>query len=130
MMKQRSLVGVAGLLFVSAAAASGYRPPAHSDLTYSFTCPSGASGHLRYVVDFQTEFNSKLTMWVNGQHIHDDPMVSAGLGARSVEQLQASCGGDSTLVFLMVFDPEKSKTSRFTITVDRSGAVTSAEEEA
>ena len=125
-MSVRSFVAVTSLLFASAAGASGYRPPEHSELSYSFTCPSGASGHLRYVVDFVTEFTPKLTMWVNGQYIQDDPMISAGLRGKNIEQLQASCGGESTLVILQTFDPETSKLSRFTISVDRSGTVTSA----
>ena len=120
------LVAIAGLLFVPAASASGYRPPAHSELAYSFTCPSGASGHLRYVVDFVSEFTPKLTMWVNGQYIQRDPTVSAGLQGKNIEQLQASCEGDKTLVFLKTFDPDTSEQTVFTISVDRSGKVTSA----
>lgn len=125
-MKRVFLVAIAGLLFAPIASASGYRPPAHSELAYSFTCPSGASGHLRYVVDFVSEFTPKLTMWVNGQYIASDPTVSAGLHGKNIEQLQASCEGDNTLVLLKTFDPDTSEQAVFAISVDRSGKVTSA----
>jgi len=65
-------------------------------------------------------------MWLNGQYIQRDPTVSAGLQGKNIEQLQASCEGDNTLVFLKTFDPDTSEQTVFTISVDRSGKVTSA----
>jgi hypothetical protein len=126
-MRLIGLVAMAGLLFASAASASGFRPPAHSDLAYSFTCPSGASGHLRYVIDFSTEFAPKLTLWVNGQYIHEDPDVVGALRGRNVEQLQASCEGDRTRVWVRTFNPETSEQGTVTIDIDRTGKVLAAQ---
>lgn len=121
---------LAGLAAAATANASGYRPPAHSELAYSFTCPSGASGHLRYVVDMAATSNRALTLWVNGRYLQDDPAVAAALRGRNVEQLQASCEGDNTLLFLRTFEPgaaEDSKLQWLHIAVDRAGAATVAD---
>lgn len=129
--RQRLLAVFAGFLIAGGVHASGYRPPAHSELAYSFTCPSGASGHLRYVVDFTADRVSTLTLWVNGQYVQEDPMVSAGLRGRNIEQLQASCEGERTLLILRTFDPSASGEARlqwFSIHVDRAGKVMSAGE--
>ncbi len=120
-------MAMTGLLFVSVANASGFRPPAHSNLVYSFTCPSGASGHLRYVVDFTTEYSSSLTLWVNGQYLHEDPSVVGALRGRNVEQLQASCEGDRTRVWVHTFNPESVEQGTVTIDVDRTGKVLAAQ---
>ncbi len=126
-MRLISFVAMAGLLFISDASASGFRPPAHSNLAYSFTCPSGASGHLLYVVDFSTEFVPELTLWVNGQYIHEDPNVVSVLRGRNVEQLQASCESDRTLVWVRTFNPETLEQGTVTIDIDRSGKVLAAQ---
>jgi hypothetical protein len=128
-MEQGLVVALAGILVATGANASGYRPPAHSELAYSFTCPSGASGHLRYVVDFAKERTPKLTLWVNGKYMQDDLLVATGLRGKNIEQLQATCEGDSTLIILRTFDsdaPSAIQQQWFQISVDRAGKVTSA----
>ena len=127
-MRFTTLVATTGFLFVSVAGASGFRPPAHSDLAYSFTCPSGASGHLRYVVDFVSEFRPKLTLWANGQYIHEDPRVATALRELNIEQLQASCEGENTRIWVRTFNPETAEQGTLAIDIDRSGKVLSAQD--
>ena len=108
--------------------ASGYRPPAHSQLTYSFTCPTGTSGHLSYTKDFVDEHTSRLTIWVNGKYIHDDAKLAALLDGKNIEQVQASCGAGATLIFVETFQPgakEGTGLRVITIYVDSSGNISS-----
>lgn len=127
-MRLEFFVAAAGFLFLSTASASGFRPPAHSDLAYSFTCPSGASGHLRYTVDFVSEFTPTLTLWANGQYLHEDPGVVAALRGLNVEQLQASCEGDNTRIWVRTFNPDTTEQGVLAIDIDRSGRVLSAQD--
>lgn len=111
-----------------AASASGYRPPAHSQLTYSFTCPSGSSGHITYTKDFVEKATSRVQIWVNGKYVHDVPEIAEALNVRHIEQVQASCEGDSTLIIVETFDPprgEGKELTTVTFSVDRAGNVSS-----
>ena len=104
--------------------ASGYRPPAHSQLTYSFTCPSGTSGHIAYTRDFITEPSSRLSIWVNGKYIHEVPHIAAALKVRNIEQVQASCQGDTTVIFVETFEPSRGEGKYLNVVpifVDRAG---------
>jgi len=108
--------------------ASGYRSPAHSQLTYSFTCPAGTSGHLSYSKDFVDVQTSRLTIWVNGKYIHDDAKLAALLDGKNIEQVQASCGAGETLIFVETFQPgakEGTGLKVITIYVDSSGNISS-----
>ena len=109
-----------------AAQASGYRPPAHSQLTYSFTCPSGTSGHISYAKDFVSAPTSRLHIWVNGQYVHEAPEVAAALKVRNIEQVQASCEGDRTVIFVETFQPEAGEGKQLKtvpLFIDRAGNV-------
>lgn len=122
---------LAGMAITAGANASGYRPPAHSELSYSFTCPSGASGHLRYVIDFAAESSRRLTLWVNGRYLQDDPALAAALRGKNIEQLQASCEGDNTLLILRTFAPDADEPAALgwvQVHVDRAGATTVADD--
>jgi hypothetical protein len=106
--------------------ASGYRQPAHSQLTYSFTCPSGTSGHITYTKDFVTEPRSRLEIWVNGKYIHELPHVAQALKVRNIEQVQASCEGDTTVIFVETFEPSRGEGKHLKLIalfVDRAGNV-------
>jgi hypothetical protein len=109
MAKKFIVLVLAVTMFCSAAHASGFRPPAHSQLTYSFTCPSGASGHISYTKDFVTDPTSAFSIWVNGQYIQDDPKLSKELHGKNIEQVLATCEGDNTAIFLMTFQPGASE---------------------
>lgn len=114
------------LVLPMVAGASGYRQPAHSQLSYSFTCPSGTSGHVTYTKDFVSEPSSRLHIWVNGKYIHDLPQVARALQARNIEQVQASCEGDTTVVFVETFDPSRGEGKYLEVVplfVDRDGNV-------
>jgi hypothetical protein len=106
--------------------ASGFRAPAHSQMTYSFTCPSGASGHVSYTKDFDQEPTSRLTIWVNGKYIHEAPHIAAQLKVRNIEKVGASCEGDNTLVYLQTFDPSREEGKGLKVVylqVNRAGEV-------
>ena len=126
-MRLTILAAIAGLLIASVATASGLRPPAHSNLSYSFTCPTGASGHLSYVIDFATDFSPKLTIWVNGRYIHEDQEVTEAIRGHNVQQLLASCGEDQTRIWLRTYNPGDVDTGIVTIDVDRAGVVLAAQ---
>jgi hypothetical protein len=119
-----------GILLCSLqASATGYRSPAHSVTSYNFTCPSGASGHVAYTQDFVTKRTTQLTIWVNGRYVQDDPLVSPVVKATNVEQIQAECEGDNTLVVLKLFRnyaPEGKQLSTVSIHVDPHGKATVA----
>lgn len=107
--------------------ASGYRPPSHSQLSYSFTCPSGSSGHISYTRDFASEPQSRLEIWVNGRYVHADAGVAAALAVRNIEQVQASCEGDTTLILIETFQSgadEGKRLATVSLFVDRDGKVT------
>ncbi len=126
MLKTFPALILAVTMFCSGAHASGFRPPAHSQLTYSFTCPSGASGHISYTKDFVTDPTSAFSIWVNGHYIQDDPRLSNELRGKNIEQVQASCEGDHTAIFLLTFQPgasEEFPSRRVMIQIDRSGKV-------
>ena len=106
------------------AQASGYRAPAHSQMTYAYTCPSGASGHVSYTTDFATARVTRLTLWANGRDLHDLPEVSAALKVRNIEKVSASCGGDTTLIFIETYEPSRGESEALktlTLTIDRTG---------
>ncbi|MFC0682921.1 hypothetical protein ACFFGH_34265 [Lysobacter korlensis] len=106
--------------------ASGFRAPAHSQMTYSFTCPSGTSGHVSYTKDFDREPSSRLTIWVNGKYVHEVPHVAAELKVRNVEKVGASCEGDNTLLYLQTFDPSRGEGKELKVVylhVNRAGEV-------
>ena len=128
-MTKKFLVPVLAITMLSSAAhASGFRPPAHSQLTYSFTCPSGTSGHISYTKDFVTDPSSALSIWVNGRYIQDDPRLSKELHGKNIEQVQASCEGENTAIFLLTFQPgasEESRSKSVMVQIDRSGRVRS-----
>lgn len=129
-MNLRFLALVPLVVLPLAATASGYRPPAHSQLTYSFTCPSGTSGHITYTKDFVSEARSHLRIWVNGNYVHEVPGVAEALKVRNIEQVQASCGGDETLVIVETFDPPRGKDKKLqvvVIRVDSDGNVSSVD---
>ena len=122
----RSFVVLAMAAASFGAAASGYRTPAHSQLTYSFTCPSGTSGHIAYTRDFVDAPASRLQIWVNGKYIHEVPHLAAALKVRNIEQVQASCEGDSTLLFVETFEPSRGEGKSLEVVhifVDRAGNV-------
>ena len=104
-MKLRTVLPLLAVLTCAPSAnASGYRSPAHSQLSYSFTCQSGSSGHIIYTRDTLGGQASSLRMWVNGSYIDEAPEVSKALLGRNIEQIQASCTTDQTLVIVSVFD--------------------------
>ncbi len=126
MPKNLLVLVLAATMLCSGAHASGFRPPAHSQLSYSFTCPSGASGHIRYTKDFVTDPTSAFSIWVNGHYIQDDPRLSKELHGKNIEQVQASCEGDHTAIFLLTFQPGASEdfpSRSVMIQIDRSGKV-------
>ena len=115
---------VAILALPAPASASGYRQPAHSQLTYSFTCPSGSSGHISYTRDFVAAPSARLEIWVNGKYLHGLPQVAQALQVRNIEQVQASCEGDSTVIFIETFEPTRGEGKQLkvvTLFVDRDG---------
>lgn len=123
-----------GLLAVPALAspvvASGFRDPAHSQMTYSFTCPSGASGHVSYTKDFERSPSSRLTIWVNGKYIHELPHIAAQLKVRNIEKVGASCEGDNTLLYLQTFDSSRGEGQDLKVVylqVNRAGEVSPAD---
>lgn len=104
--------------------ASGYRPPAHSQLTYSYTCPSGTSGHIAYSKDFTDAPRTRLTIWANGRYLHEDAGLAQALAVRHIEQVQASCEGDTTVLFIETFEPSRGEgrmLRMLTVYVDRAG---------
>lgn len=122
----KSIVLAILVLFAVPAQASGYRPPVHSQLTYSFTCPSGSSGHITYTKDFVTDPSSRLTIWVNGNYIQEKPDIASALNVRNIEQVQASCAGDGTVIVVETFDPSRpgdQDVQRVTLHVDLAGNV-------
>src|SRR5688500_3698796 len=107
-MTRSSSLSLLALMFVPlAASASGIRQPSHSQLTYSFTCPSGSSGHVSYTKNFVAEATSRFEIWVNGKYVHEVPHVAAALKVRSIEKVHASCGADSTLLFVETCDTSR-----------------------
>jgi len=117
------------LACVLPAVATGYRSPAHSVASYNFTCPSGASGHVAYTQDFVAKRATQLTVWVNGRYVQDDPAVSTALKATNVEQVQAECEGENTLIVFKLYRnyaPEGEQVSTVSVHVDRNGKATVA----
>ena len=117
-------------VLTGSAGASGYLSPAHSQLTYSFTCPSGASGHITYSKDFvitesSLDRDSRLSIWINGKYVHNEPQFADALKATNIEQVQASCGIISTLIILETFDssggPGEEELKTLIVPVDHSG---------
>ena len=106
--------------------ASGLRSPAHAQLTYSFSCPSGASGHLSYARNAPPHEQTHFTLWVNGSYLHNDPKVASLLSGKNLESVAASCDGDTTVIFVTTWDVQPQQKSIVTIYVDRAGKVTSA----
>lgn len=129
----RTVVAIAFLAATGSAQATGMKAPTHSQLTYSFTCPSGASGHVSYMKDFGSKQTSELRRWVNGNYLQDDPRIADGIKGRNIEQLDVGCEGDRTIILLRTFDlsdpnqPMDSRVRWFTIYVDRAGKVVSAD---
>jgi len=117
-------VGLAFLSAVGSAHAAGPQPPAHAEHAYSFTCPSGASGHLSYSED--ADKPSQLTLWVNGQYIQTDPKISAALNGKTIDQLRGGCEGDKTTVLMQLSAAggTNSQSSWVTVLISRTGQVT------
>jgi hypothetical protein len=106
--------------------ASGPQVPIHAQLSYSFTCPSGASGHLSYTQDSAEKPSSQLSLWVNGSYIHSDSRLVTALHGKSIDQLLGGCEGEKTTVMLRVSDPGATATSALqwvTVLIDRTGKV-------
>ena len=124
-MRLAPLVTALLAIAVSAVAqASGPQPPSHAQHNYSFTCPSGASGHLSYVEDLPAGNASQLSIWVNGQYLQADPKVAAALAGKAIAQARGGCEGDKTTVLLQLAAPSGSNTSGWiTVLVDRAGKV-------
>ena len=118
----------AAIIAASATAqASGPQPPSHAQHSYSFTCPSGASGQVSDAEDSGHAGHSGLTMWVNGQYIQSQQRVVAALQGKSISQARGGCDGERTTVLLEVSDqkaPVGTGNNWVTVLVDRTGHVT------
>ena len=111
----------------SSVQASGPQPPKHSQMNYSFTCPSGDSGHMSYTSDFTDKSSNQLKMWVNGKYIQDDPKLVTALHGKEIQQMQGGCDGKRTTVLLRVFDSTAAKENQdswITVLVDNVGQIT------
>jgi hypothetical protein len=105
----------------------GPQPPTHAQHSYSFTCPSGASGHMTYTEDLADREGAQLSIWVNGRYIHAEPKMTAALKGKAIDQLRGGCDGEKTYVLVELSDqpPAAGSHSRWiTVLVDRTGHVT------
>lgn len=106
--------------------AAGPQSPNHAQMSYSFTCPSGASGHMSYSEDSSDKQQIQLNIWVNGRYLQSEPRVVAALRGKHIEQLLAGCEGEKTTVLLRVSAENKLASSApawITVLVDRTGQV-------
>jgi len=111
--------------------ASGPISPANSQLTYAFSCPSGAHGQIAYTQAVPAAKGTRFRVAVvNGAYLHDDPRLVTLLAGNYISSVSAGCEGDTALVFLETWriggDPDTRK-GVFTIYVDKSGVITSAQ---
>jgi hypothetical protein len=121
-------VFIVALLSASAFAQSpGPQPPTHAQNSYSFTCPSGASGHMSYTRDLPVGLPAQLSIWVNGEYIHAESRITSALKGKTIDQLRGGCDGEKTYVIMEVSNqPQKpgDNSSWITVLVDRTGHVT------
>jgi hypothetical protein len=119
---------VAVLISDSALAQSpGPQRPTHAQHSYSFTCPSGASGHMNYTEDSPGTRPAQLSIWVNGQYIHAESRITAALKGRAIDELRGGCDGEKTYVLVEVSDQPPAggtHSSWITVLVDLTGHVT------
>jgi hypothetical protein len=117
-------IALAVLSAAGSAHAAGPQPPVHAQHSYSFTCPSGASGHLSYSEDAGQPIQLKL--WVNGQYIQADPKVAAALNGKTIDQIRGGCEGEKTTVLVQVSTGgvASSPSTWVTVLVSRTGQVT------
>lgn len=121
-MKNAFLLGaIASGLVATSLWASGYGAPAHTQLSYSFTCPGGASGHANYHRKGYPATGGTLTLWVNGQDVHSHPAILPLMGTHVVQAITAACEGARAVVFLELSDPAEAKTATLTVHVDDQG---------
>lgn len=110
----------------STLAAGGPQPPNHAQISYSFTCPSGASGHMSYSEDSTDKQLTQLNIWVNGRYLQGEPRVVAAVQGKHIDQLLGGCEGEKTTVLLRVSTANKLESNQpvwVTVLVDRSGQV-------
>ena len=126
MLKEATILIVAAtcLTFACSAAGSGYRSPEHSQLTYSFTCAGGGSGHATYHRKGAPSVGGTLTLWVNGQYIHSHSAISSLMGTHNLETISASCEDGRVAVFLTLWHVEKQQSVSLTAHVDEQGEAT------
>ena len=126
MLKERTILAVAAacLDFSHTAVGSGYRSPAHSQMSYSFTCPGGGSGHATYHRKGPPSVGGTLTLWVNGRYIHDHSTISGLMSTHNLETISASCEDGRVVVFLTLWHVEKQRSVNLTAHVDEQGQAT------
>ena len=101
--------------------ASGYRSPAHSQLSYSFTCPGNASGHATYQRKGYPAKGGILTLWVNGQDLHGHSGIAPLMHTHNLQAISASCEDGRAVVFLELWDLAAQKVVRLTVHVNEQG---------